>query len=75
MAYENQTTGDLFQENVLTHQLCGRQLNAFNFYGLGQTLNKLKIGATKSRLNSIKVTNVAPASILFHKLHFIETWE
>ena len=33
--------------------------------------NKLKIGATKSRLNSSVEANVEPASILFHKLHFV----
>ena len=48
--------------------------------GLGETSNlsrvdKLKIVSTKSRLNSSVVTNVEPVSILFHKLHFIETRE
>jgi len=37
--------------------------------------NKLKIGATKSRLNSSVVTNVELASILFHKLQFIKARE
>ena len=34
--------------------------------------NKLKIGATKSRLNCSVVANVEPASILIDKLHFIK---
>ena len=37
--------------------------------------DKLKVGETKGRLNSAVKAGAEPASILFHKLHFIKIRE